>query len=333
MGHLVFMGGLLLASIAAVDHYVFELGLPLGFVWSPWFWLAYLVIMLVAMGVRLVKQQEEWVIERFGSYHRTLRAGLNLIIPIVDQLRAEFDLRERVVDVPEQEAITKDNAAVTIDGVLYYKIVNGHDAAYGAANLEAAITNLSQTTMRSAVGSMDLDQIFEQREAINARVVKVLSEAAVTWGAMVLRYEIKNIKLPKALMEAMERQMKAEREKRAVVLESEGQKTAAINRAQGEQQANVLVAEGDRDAAIARATGQAKAIELVREQILAEGGPQAVQLEVAKEALAQYGHLARETNSMILSGESADPAGWMAKAMAMWEVVSSGALTGSSSKE
>jgi len=215
-----------------------------------------------------------------------------------------------VIDIPQQDVISKDNATVTIDGVLYYKIVNAKDAAYGAQDIRRAIINLAQTSMRSAIGSMELDKTFENRSDINEKVVRAVADAAELWGAHVTRYEIKDIKMPESLRQSMERQMKAERDKRAAVLESEGVKQSEINRAEGEKQAAIL-----------RAEGQAKAIELVRSQITQQGGDQAVQLEVAKNAIEQYGNLAKTGNSLVLMGDGADPAGWLAKAMAVLKTV------------
>jgi regulator of protease activity HflC (stomatin/prohibitin superfamily) len=215
--------------------------------------------------------------------------------------------------VPAQDAITRDNATVTIDGILYYKVVNAKDAAYGAENIERAIINLAQTSMRSAIGSMELDKTFENRSEINERVVRAVSDAAQLWGAYVTRYEIKDIRMPESLRQSMERQMKAERDKRAAVLESEGVKQSEINRAEGEKQAAIL-----------RAEGQAKAIELVRQQITQIGGDQAVQLEVAKSAIEQYGRLAKAGNALVLMGDGADPAGWIARAMAVLKTVNAG---------
>ncbi|MCX7898879.1 MAG: paraslipin [Methylocystis sp.] len=250
------------------------------------------------------------VIERLGRYNRSLAAGGNFVWPVGERVAYVFDLREQVIDVPEQDAITKDNATVTIDGILYYKIVNAKDAAYGAADIRRAIINLAQTSMRSAIGAMELDKTFENRSEINEKVVRAVAEAAQLWGAHVTRYEIKDIKMPESLRQSMERQMKAERDKRAAVLESEGIKQSEINRAEGEKQAAIL-----------RAEGQAKAIELVRSQITQQGGEQTVQLEVAKSAIEQYGKLAKAGNSVVLMGDAGDPSGWLAKAMAVLNAV------------
>ncbi|HTV33936.1 MAG TPA: SPFH domain-containing protein [Methylocella sp.] len=314
MGAVVFFTGLIAIGLAIVEN-LYPIGLPVGFVYHPLFWLAYLALLTAVTVVKFVRQQETIVIERLGRYNRTLTAGINIVWPLVERGAFEFDLRERVIDVPAQEAITKDNATVTIDGFLYYKIVNAKDAAYGAHDIRRAIINLAQTTMRSAIGSMELDKTFEQRAEINEKVVKAVAEAAQTWGAQVTRYEIKDIRMPQSLRDSMERQMKAERDKRAVVLESEGIKQSQINRAEGERQSAILRSEGQRLAAINVAQGQAEAIRLVREQINQHGGAEAVQLEVAKAALEQYGKLAKQGNSLIIMGDHADPSGWLAKAM------------------
>jgi regulator of protease activity HflC (stomatin/prohibitin superfamily) len=316
MGNIVFLIGLVAIFLAVAQH-ITKLELPIGFVYSPLFWIVYVAILTVATVVKFVRQQESLVIERLGRYNRTLTAGINIVWPAVERVAYVFDMREQVLDVPAQDAITKDNATVTIDGILYYKIVHAKDAAYGAQDIRRAIINLAQTTMRSAIGSMELDKTFELRAEINDKVVKAVAEAAQSWGAQVTRYEIKDINMPRSLLESMERQMKAERDKRAVVLESEGVKQSQINRADGDRQAAILRSEGEQQAAVNVAQGQAEAIRLVREQIKQEGGSEAVQLEVAKAALEQYGKLAKQNNSLIIMGDNADPSGWLAKAMAV----------------
>ncbi|MCI0467382.1 MAG: paraslipin [Beijerinckiaceae bacterium] len=316
MGSVIFLGGIIAIGLAIADHFR-PLGLPIGFVYSPLFWFGYTAILTAAAVVKFVRQQEALVVERLGRYNRTLTAGINIVWPVIERAAYAFDLREQVMDVPAQDAITRDNATVTIDGILYYKIVHVRDAAYGSQDIRRAIINLAQTTMRSAIGSMELDKTFEQRAEINDKVVRAVAEAAQTWGAQVTRYEIKDIRMPKSLLESMERQMKAEREKRAVVLESEGIKQSQINRADGDRQAAILRSEGEQQAAVNVAQGQAEAIRLVREQIKLEGGSEAVQLEVAKAALEQYGKLAKQGNSLVIMGDAADPSGWLAKAMAV----------------
>jgi regulator of protease activity HflC (stomatin/prohibitin superfamily) len=316
MGILVLAFGLFAIGLAVAEH-ILRVALPIGMVYNPLFWVFYVAILTVASIIKFVRQQDTLVVERLGRYNRTLTAGINTVWPIVERVAYEFDLREQVIDVPAQDAITKDNASVTIDGILYFKIVSAKDAAYGAQNIARAIINLAQTSMRSAIGSMELDKTFEQRGEINEKVVKAVAEAARLWGAQVTRYEIKDIKMPMSLQESMERQMKAERDKRAAILQSEGFRQSEINHAEGEKQSQILRADGEKQAAILVAEGQARAIELVREQIRAEGGDQAVQLEVAKAALEQYGHLAKQGNSLIIMGNDADPSGWLAKAMAV----------------
>lgn len=309
MGILISAVGVVAIVLLILDR-TYHLGLPIGLIQSPLFWFVYVALLALATMVLFVRQQTVLVVERLGRYNRTLSAGVNFLWPIVERVAYVFDMREQVLDVPKQDAITKDNATVTIDGVLYYKIVSAKDAAYGAQDIRRAIVNLAQTSMRSAIGSMELDRTFENRSEINERVVRAVSDAAQLWGAHVTRYEIKDIAMPESLRQSMERQMKAERDKRAAVLESEGIKQSEINRAEGEKQAAIL-----------RAEGQAKAIELVRAQITQTGGDQAVQLEVAKSAIEQYGRLAKEGNALVLMGDGADPAGWLAKAMAVLKAV------------
>ena len=304
MGFPVFILGVAALGLLLLDHN-FHLGVPI--VGNALFWFTWAVLLALASMVRFVRQQTVLVIERLGRYNRTLTAGINFVYPIVERVAYTFDLREQVIDVPEQDAITKDNATVTIDGVLYYKIMNAKDAAYGAEDIRRAIVNLAQTSMRSAIGSMELDKTFENRSDINERVVRAVSDAAQLWGAHVTRYEIKDITMPESLRQSMERQMKAERDKRATVLESEGVKQSEINRAEGEKQAAIL-----------RAEGQAKAIELVRSQITQQGGDAAVQLEVAKSARSSnMAASPRRAIRVVLMSDGADPAGWIAKAMAV----------------
>ncbi|MBI2109401.1 MAG: SPFH/Band 7/PHB domain protein [Parcubacteria group bacterium] len=316
----VFLVGLA-ALLLAITDTVFQLHMPVGIVYSPFFWIVYVLVLTITATIKFVRQQEVFVVERLGKYNRTLSAGINFVVPVVERLAFQFDLRERVIDVPEQDAITKDNATVTIDGILYFKILDAKDSAYGAKNIEQAVINLAQTTMRSAIGSMELDKTFENREEINKKVVAAVSEAGKTWGVQVTRYEIKDIKMPQSLLESMERQMKAEREKRAAILESEGVRQAKINHAEGEKQSAILVAEGQQQSAVLVAKGQAEAISLVAKEINENGGDKAVQLEVAKKTLEQFGNLAKKNNSLVLMGESADPVGWLTKAMAVIKTI------------
>lgn len=323
MTAIVFLMGAALALLAVVDG-TLGLGLPIGFAYHPFFWLAWVAALVLVASVRFVRQAEEIVIERLGKYFTTRSAGINFVVPLLDQVAYTWDMREHTVDVPAQEATTKDNVTVTVDGVLYYRIVNAKDASYGAQNLQFAITQLAMTNMRSAIGGLNLDQTFEEREQVNSKIVSAITEAAATWGVQVTRYEIKDIRMPQSVQDAMILQMEAERRKRAEILASEGQRQSEINRADGEKQAKILEAEGDKQAAIARAEGQARAIELVREQIIAEGGDKAVQLEVAKEAVGQFGQIAKTGNTLVLQGDSATPAGVMAQAMSVLGALNAG---------
>jgi regulator of protease activity HflC (stomatin/prohibitin superfamily) len=316
MAGIVFVVGVLAALAAVVDS-TFRLGLPIGFAYHPFFWVAFVAILALVSSVRFVRQAQEVVIERLGRYYSTLPAGINFVVPLLDRVAYDWDMREQTVDVPAQEATTKDNVTVTVDGVLYYRIVNSKDASYGAQNLEFAITQLAMTNMRSAIGGLALDQTFEEREQVNSKIVTAITEAAATWGVQVTRYEIKDIRMPQSVQDAMILQMEAERRKRADILASEGQRQSEINRADGERQAKILEAEGDKAAAIARAEGQARAIALVREQIIATGGDMAVQLEVAKAAVEQFGNIARQGNTLVLQGDSATPAGVMSQALSV----------------
>lgn len=316
MTAVVFLIGVAVAAVAIIDS-TMGLGLPIGFAYHPFFWVALVAVLILVASVRFVRQSQEIVIERLGKYYTTRSAGINFVVPLLDTIAYEWDMREHTVDVPAQEATTKDNVTVTVDGVLYYRIVNAKDASYGAQNLQFAITQLAMTNMRSAIGGLNLDQTFEEREQVNSKIVNAITEAAATWGVQVTRYEIKDIRMPQSVQDAMILQMEAERRKRAEILASEGQRQSEINRADGEKQSKILEAEGDKAAAIARAEGQARAIELVREQIIAEGGDKAVQLEVAKAAVEQFGNIARTGNTLVLQGESATPAGVMSQAMSV----------------
>lgn len=316
MTAVVFLIGVAVAVLAVLDS-AMGLGMPIGFAYHPFFWVALVAFLALVSSVRFVRQSQEVVIERLGKYHTTLSPGINFVVPLLDRIAYDWDMREQTVDVPAQEATTKDNVTVTVDGVLYYRIINSKDASYGAHNLEFAITQLAMTNMRSAIGGLALDQTFEEREQVNSKIVSAITEAAATWGVQVTRYEIKDIRMPQSVQDAMILQMEAERRKRAEILASEGQRQAEINRADGEKQAKILEAEGDKQASIARAEGQARAIELVREQIIADGGDKAVQLEVAKAAVEQFGNIAKQGNTLVLQGDSATPAGVMTQALSV----------------
>ncbi len=288
--------------------------------------LALLVIITIVKTAVVVPQQSAFVIERLGKYRDTLFAGFHLLWPFFDVIRYRHSLKEQSIDIPAQVCITRDNVQVGVDGVLYLKVLNPERASYGIADYLFAIIQLAQTTLRSEVGKIDLDRTFEERTNINIQVVSELDKASESWGVKVLRYEIKNITPPSDVLAAMEKQMRAEREKRAVVLTSEGSRDAAINTAEGEKQQvikaseatkqqSINVAEGQAAAILAVATATAEGIRRVADAIRIEGGFEAVQLRVAENYILQFGELARSTNTMILPTNLADVGSMIAAAM------------------
>ena len=285
------------------------------------------VIVVMFRTAVVVPQQHAYVVERLGRYRATLDAGFHILIPFVDVIRKKVELKEIAEEIPEQVCITRDNVQVAVDGILYFKIMNPERSTYGVADFLYAITQLAQTTLRSEIGKIDLDKTFEERGQINMLVVTELDKASEPWGVKVLRYEIKNISPSKDVLEAMEKQMRAEREKRAVVLASEGARDSVINNAEGqkqqvikqseaEKQKSINVAEGQAKAILAMAEATAEGIRLVGQSIEKPGGFEAVQLRVAENYLLQFGNLARNTNTMILPTNLADVAGVVSTAMA-----------------
>ena len=298
---------------------------PLHALAIPFFIVA-LAIVFVIESVRVVPQQSAWVIERLGKFHATLEPGLNIIVPFIDRVAYRHSLKEVPLDVPEQTCITRDNTQLAVDGIIYYQVTDPRLASYGSSDYITAITQLAQTTLRSEVGKMELDRTFESRDEINRQVVAVLDEAGRTWGVKVLRYEIKNLTPPEAILRSMQAQITAEREKRALIAKSEGQKQQEINLAEGEKQAAVLTSEGAKTAAVNKAQGEAIALTTVAEAtanavrqvaaaIGAEGGQQAANLKVAELYIAAFGNLAKTGNTLIVPGNLADMATLVASAM------------------
>ncbi|MBI5209690.1 MAG: paraslipin [Elusimicrobia bacterium] len=276
----------------------------------------------------VVPQQYAFVVERLGKYSGVLEAGFHILVPFVDVVRNRVCLKEAAYDIPEQICITRDNVQVGVDGVLYLKVMNPERATYGVMDFLFAISQLAQTTLRSEIGKIDLDKTFEARGHINTQVVTELDKATDPWGIKVLRYEIKNINPPREIIVAMEKQMKAEREKRAVILTSEGERDAAINSAEGSKQQVIKAseatkqrqineAEGQASAILAIATATAEGIRKVAETIQKPGGYEAVQLRVAEKYIVEFGQLAKTTNTMILPANTADVAAIIATAMSV----------------
>ncbi len=302
-----------------------------------WFWILLLgvVIAFVIEGVRIVPQQSAWVVERLGRFHGTLEPGLNLIIPFLDRVAYVHSLKEVPLDVPEQICITKDNTQLTVDGILYYQVTDPRLASYGSSNYVAAITQLAQTTLRSEIGKMELDKTFESRDDINRQIVHALDEAGRNWGIKVLRYEIKSLTPPETILRAMQAQITAEREKRALIAKSEGQRQEEINLADGEKQAAVLRSEGEKQAAINKAQGEATAIRLIAEATAAgvravadaigdKGGLEAANLKVAQQYIDAFANLAKTSNTMIIPANAGDVAGFIATAMSVLDRVKHG---------
>jgi len=294
--------------------------------YAVWIFFIAVVVAFVIEGVRIVPQQFAYVVERLGKFHAVLEPGLNLIIPFMDRIAYMHSLKEVPLDVPEQVCITKDNTQLAVDGVLYYQVTDPRLASYGSANYIAAITQLAQTTLRSVIGKMELDKSFESREDINRSIVAALDEAGRNWGIKVLRYEIKSITPPESILRAMQAQITAEREKRALIAKSEGERQQQINIADGKRQAAILESEGEKQGAINRAQGEATALRLiadanaaavraVAEAISDKGGMDAANLKVAQEYVAAFANLAKTSNTLILPASAGDVAGIVATAM------------------
>ena len=289
-----------------------------------------LVLILIVIGlkssIKFVPQNRAYVVERFGKFQSTKEAGLNFILPFIDRISADRSLKEKAVDVPEQSAITKDNISLSVDGVLYFRVLDPYKATYGIDDYVFAVTQLAQTTMRSELGKMELDKTFEERDILNTNIVAAINEAAGPWGIQVLRYEIKDIVPPQSVMEAMEAQMKAERVKRAQILESEGDRQSAINRAEGSKASVVLAAEADKEEQVLRAEGEAKAIVAIAtaqadslrpvgQAAATAEGQKAVQLDLATKAIEAKLAIAKESSVVLLPDNGTDAASMVAQAM------------------
>lgn len=291
----------------------------------PFFVLA-MAIVFVIESVRVVPQQNAWVVERLGKFHSVLPPGLSIIAPFFDNVAYRHSLKEVPLDVPEQVCITRDNTQLAVDGILYYQVTDPQRASYGSSNYIAAISQLAQTTLRSAIGKMELDKTFESRDEVNRQVVAALDEAGMAWGVKVLRYEIKNITPPESILRAMQAQITAEREKRALIAKSEGQKQQEINIAEGEKQSAILKSEGAKLAVINKAEGDAKSIQMIAEATAAaveavgqaigkEGGRDAANLKVAEQYVSAFGNLAKTSNTLIVPASVSDIATFVTTAM------------------
>lgn len=281
----------------------------------------------VIKSIKIVPQQNAWVKERLGKYAGTLAPGLNFVLPFIDQVTYKHSLKEIPLDVPSQVCITRDNTQLQVDGILYFQVTDPMRASYGSSNYVTAITQLAQTTLRSVIGKLELDKTFEERAIINAQVVAAIDEAALNWGVKVLRYEIKDLTPPAEILHAMQAQITAEREKRALIAASEGRQQEQINIATGERQASIARSEGDKQAAINKAEGEAAAIltvanasaqalERIAAALQAPGGEQAVQLKVAEQAVAAYSRVAADaTTTLVVPGNMNEVAGLVASAM------------------
>jgi regulator of protease activity HflC (stomatin/prohibitin superfamily) len=276
--------------------------------------------------VKIVPQQSAFVVERLGQYNRTLNAGMHIVVPFVDSIRYRHSLKELVIDVPEQICITRDNVQVRVDGVLFIRVTDPAKASYGVSDNVGAVIQLAQTTLRSEMGKLELDKSFEERDHINISVLRAIDPATDPWGVKVLRYELKSIQPPAEILDAMEKQMRAEREKRAKILESEGDRDSKINRAEGVKQEVIKNSEAEKQRRINEAEGQASAIKavanataeglhMVAASLGSPGGRDAAQLRVAEEYVKQFGAMAKTTNTMILPANLADISGLIATAM------------------
>ncbi|CAF1648942.1 unnamed protein product [Rotaria magnacalcarata] len=280
--------------------------------------------------VLFVPQQEAWVVERMGKFFKTLNPGLNFLLPVLDSIRYVQSLKEIAIEIPSQTAISKDNVTLTIDGVLYLKVYDAYLASYGVEDAEFAVTQLAQTTMRSEIGKIALDTLFRERESLNVGIVEAINKAAKAWGIVCLRYEIRDIRLPPKVQEAMQMQVEAERRKRATVLESEGVREAQINKAEGTKQATILASEGfkleqinnangEAEAIRAKANARAEALKIVADQLQSEQGRNAASFQIAEQYVHAFGNLARTNNTILLPTNTGDMSSMVASALSIYK--------------
>jgi len=290
------------------------------------------VVVLFISTIKIVPQRQAYIVERLGKYRTTLQAGFHIILPFIDNVSYKHSLKEQAIDVASQTCITKDNISVEVDGILYLQVMDPKKASYGIDNYHFASIQIAQTTMRSIIGKMELDKTFEERDAINTTIVSAVDKASDPWGVKITRYELKNITPPQSIKDAMEKQMRAEREKRALIAESEGDKQAKINRAEGDKQELIARSEGEKQKRINEAEGRAAEIERVaeataqgiREIALAineKGGMNAVNLRVAEQYIGEFGKLAKENNTLIIPSNLSDVAGMVSAAVSVFKNV------------
>lgn len=292
----------------------------------------FLTLLFLLFGLKTVPEQEAWIIQRLGKFHRRLEPGLNWILPLADEIASKHSMKEEAIEVPEQTAITQDNVSVILDGIVYVKIFDPTAASYGVKNPMHALTQLVQTTMRSEIGKIPLDKTFEERESLNAKIVEAINEAAVSWGVRCIRYEIKDIKMPEDIRKAMELQMTAERQKRARILESEGLRQSQINESEGLRQARINESEAAQIDRINRAKGESEAIEMLAKAAAAgiesiaqalnqTGGEKAASLQIAEKYIEAFRELAKETNTIMLPSNLQHPGSIVAEAMAIYDTL------------
>ena len=291
----------------------------------------------MAKSIRVVPQKMAFIVQRFGKYRCTLEAGLHVLVPFMDQIAYKHTLKEQAIDVPPQQCITKDNITVEVDGILYLMVVDPVRASYGISNYMFATVQLSQTTMRSEIGKLELDRTFEERERINGAIVDAVDKASEPWGIKVTRYEIRNISPPQTIRDAMEKQMRAEREKRALIAESEGDRQAKINRAEGEKQQAIAISEGEKQKRINEAQGRAQEIMLVAnatatglreisKACMEPGGTNAINLRLAEQYITEFGRLAKTNNSVIIPADLANVGGFIKAAVSVVKDLPAGSV-------